>query len=187
MNPVIQPSEDPHLDELLDAALAPPPMRTSLVDQIVDATAAQVTSRSRQWLDLALMPPEPSPLLIERVLRASRPVLYRRRHPIRAFFGTSLPYRIAAGVLLTAMLGIWVTLGLIASDASELVAIEASLADLDRLAAAEGSLDAQIGLLDDQLRSLATATSWDADRLLPEDAAEPWPVDAAVSEMPWLF
>jgi hypothetical protein len=179
--------EDPHLDELLDRVLATPPMRASLVDDIVARTAPMLADRKTRLLDDVLAPAEPSPLLTERILKATRPALYRKRHPVIGFLGCTPAYRAAAGVLLAAMLGIWVTLASIAADARQLSRIESQLANLSTLASSSDlSFDQEIGRLDAQLQNLQVSTAWDAARIVVQDDAL-WPLDGPVTDMPWLF
>ncbi len=178
--------DDPHLDELLDRVLATPLMRASLVDDIVTATTPMLATRTTRLLDAAMLADEPSPTLVPRILKTTAPALYRKRHPVIGFLGGTPAYRIAAGILLAAMLGIWGTLASIAADARDLSRIEHQLAGLSSLAATDSSLDREIGQLDEQLRSLQVSTAWDADRIIRDDAAR-WPVDGPVADMPWLF
>lgn len=178
--------EDPHLDELLDRALAGGPMRASLVEDVLAVTLPHLSGSRKAMLDMALAPADPPPGLIRRVLRATEPVLYRRRHPVIGFLGATPAYRIAAGILLAAMVGIWSTLAIIASDARSLVRIETRLADLSNLAAADTALDRRLDALEDELRNLQVSTAWDASRMVPDDA-DAWLIEAPVSDMPWLF
>lgn len=183
--PLLHP-DDPHLDELLDRALAAGPMRASLVDDVLAATLPLVGGARKAMLDAALAPDQPPTGLVRRVLRATEPVLYRRRHPVIGFIGATPAYRVAAGILLAAMLGIWATMASIAADARDLARIETRLANLSTLAATDTSLDRRFHDLDDDLHNLQLTTAWDAGGIVPDDA-DAWVIGAPVNEMPWLF
>lgn len=179
--------DDPHLDELLDQALAAPLMRPSLVDDIITASTPLLGSRTSRLLDAALAAEVPGEALTDRILRATGPALYRRRHPVIGFLGSTPSYRIAAGILLAATMGILLTFVSIAHNARELVRIETELAGLSGLAAASDiAMDQEIGRLEEQLQSLQTSIAWDAQRIIHDDVT-PWSVNAPVSDASWLF
>ena len=174
---------DPHLDELLDAALSPAEPPAGLCDRIVAATRDRLTPPHVATLDAALAPEAPPVRLVERVQRAVEAVLFRQRHPVLAFFGSTPAYRIAAALLLSAMAGIWMSLGLIAYDAHRQLALEAELAEVAELAAA-GPMEERISALS------ADLTDW-GDTLATD--AGPW-VDDPAADLPdfgpdvtWMF